>query len=464
MITYIKINGFKSFHNFEMEFTPLTILAGVNASGKSNLFDALELLSLISEMKLKDAFINQRGDFLELFTQYNDTHRARYIEFVVEMLVNRQVTDAWGATAELKYTRLRYEVTIERMTTELGIEDLNVVSERLETLKHDDDQWIKVIPTDYRNFWRPKVTSGRRGVPYIYTERQNNVPTVFVPQDGVPGGKKRTYPLINASQTVLSSINSVDFRHILAAKEEMKSWRFLRFNPADLREPTNKYSGEDIISATGKNLAAALFRMKRQDPYVLVEISRELNQFIPNFTQVDVIDDIEHKQYLIQLQEADGKIFSSRVLSEGTLRLLALCILKYDEKFSGLLCFEEPENGIHPFRVNDMARLLKKLTTDFTDTGSSLRQVIVNTHSPVIVGAIFNWSLDKTVSIWYSQMRSRTTDIDNDRVQFNVTKISPVSKDLTIQLTLPFSKPELKTTLSTVQKYLQIAEKLEDNC
>ena len=128
MITYIKINGFKSFHNFEMEFTPLTILAGVNASGKSNLFDALELLSLISEMKLKDAFINQRGDFLELFTQYNDTHRARYIEFVVEMLVNRQVTDAWGATAELKYTRLRYEVTIERITTELGIEDLNVVS------------------------------------------------------------------------------------------------------------------------------------------------------------------------------------------------------------------------------------------------------------------------------------------------------------------------------------------------
>ena len=111
-----------------------------------------------------------------------------------------------------------------------------------------------------------------------------------------------------------------------------------------------------------------------------------------------------------------------------------------------------------------MARLLKKLTTDFTDTGSSLRQVIVNTHSPVIVGAIFNWSLDKTVSIWYSQMSSRTTDFDNDRVQFNVTKISPVSKDLTIQLTLPFSKPELKTTLSTVQKYLQTAEKLEDNC
>ncbi len=44
MITYIKIDGFKSFKDFEMGFTPSTVVAGVNASGKSNLFDALKLL------------------------------------------------------------------------------------------------------------------------------------------------------------------------------------------------------------------------------------------------------------------------------------------------------------------------------------------------------------------------------------------------------------------------------------
>ncbi|SDC34112.1 AAA family ATPase [Niabella drilacis] len=49
MITYIKINGFKSFHKFEMEFTPFTIIAGANASGKSNLFDALLLLSRMAD-------------------------------------------------------------------------------------------------------------------------------------------------------------------------------------------------------------------------------------------------------------------------------------------------------------------------------------------------------------------------------------------------------------------------------
>ena len=52
MITYLKINGFKSFHNFEMEFTPLTIVAGTNAAGKSNLFDSMHQTSYSSQQHL----------------------------------------------------------------------------------------------------------------------------------------------------------------------------------------------------------------------------------------------------------------------------------------------------------------------------------------------------------------------------------------------------------------------------
>lgn len=70
MITYIKIDGFKSFQEFEMEFTPLTVIAGPNAAGKSNLFDALRLLSsLATTDKIQKAFREQRGDLLELFTK-----------------------------------------------------------------------------------------------------------------------------------------------------------------------------------------------------------------------------------------------------------------------------------------------------------------------------------------------------------------------------------------------------------
>ena len=318
-----------------------------------------------------------------------------------------------------------------------------------------------------RDNWRPKVTTGKRGTPYIYTENNKGQLTAYVPQDGVAGGKKRTYPLINATQTVLSSIGTIDFRHILAAKNEMENWRFLRFNPEHLRQPTSKYTGADKLTPSGLNLAAVLYRIKQEDEYSLIEISRELNRFIPEFTGVDVIDDVEHNQYVIYLQQRDGKIFSSRVLSEGTLRLLALCIIEYDNKVKGIICYEEPENGIHPFRINAMAHLLYNISTDFSDQHAPLRQVIINTHSPVVVKDIFAWEHNDHVSIYYSQMRSRTTNIDQSRVRINITRMIPVVKELdniksdtTGQLEWKYniySNEELKATLSTVESLLNMS-------
>jgi predicted ATPase len=416
MITYIKINGFKSFHNFEMEFRPFTVIAGANASGKSNLFDALKLLGRLAETdNLKKAFKEQRGEFIELFTQYGENQYATEITFAVEMLVNRTVTDAWGNEAELKYTRLRYELKIKRFTNSLGIEDLAVTYEHLENLKHREDKWIQLLPKNRLENWRPKVKQGKRAIPYIKTEIEGGKPTVLVHQDGAPGGRR--FPLNNATRTVLSSFNTVDFPQVLIAKEEMRSWKFLQLNPKDLQQPTDKNSGDDVISESGQNLAAALYRIKQEDSYTLKEISRKFQTFLPDFVEVDVIDDTENKQYLIKLKDKDKKEYTSRVLSEGTLRILALCILEYDNKHTGLLCFEEPENGIHPFRIETMAKLLKDLSVDFADIEMPLRQVIVNTHSPALVAHINRWQHDNNVSIWYAEMRDRVTDLQNKRVK-----------------------------------------------
>ncbi len=461
MITYLKINGFKSFHNFEMEFTPFTVIAGANASGKSNLFDALTLLSRLAETdNLKRAFSEQRGEFIELFTQYGDDNYASEMEFVVEMLVNKNIKDAWGNEAKLKYTRLRYEISIARISNKAGIQDIKVVKENLFKINHQEDNWVTgIIPKKSLEFWRPRVGTGKRGIPYLETVIENGIPTtILVPQDGTTGFKK-SFPLSYAPRTVLSTIDTVEFPHVLAAKEEMKSWKFLQLNPEDLRHATSKNNGEDIISVSGKNLAAALFRIKQNDNYSLKEISRKLNSFLPNFIEVDVIDDNENKQYLIKLKDVDKKEFSSRVLSEGTLRILALCILEFDEKHTGLLCFEEPENGIHPFRIKAMTELLKDLSVDFNEVEVPLRQVIVNTHSPVLVGNMETWKDDKNVSIWYAQMRTSISDIGGARMKMNSTKISPVIKDNSLQqLKLIFSDQDRKLTLSIVNDYLKTAQ------
>lgn len=190
MITDIKIDGFKSFQNFEMTFTPLTVVAGANASGKSNLFDALQLLSRLAETDLKTAFSEQRGNPSELFTQYDENWYASEMGFTVEMLVNRRVRDNWGGEAELNNTRLRYRLVIARKSSDLGIDDLAVKFEHLEKIKSEDDQWVHHIPPkEAKILWQTKRAGGSK-VPFIQTIEQNGITTIKIRQDGKQGGRQ----------------------------------------------------------------------------------------------------------------------------------------------------------------------------------------------------------------------------------------------------------------------------------
>ena len=459
MITFIRITGFKSFQNFEMTFTPLTIVAGANASGKSNLFDALKLLSRLAETDLKTAFSEQRGNPIELFTQYGENLYATEMDFTVEMLLNRNIKDNWGGESKLNNTRLRYHLVLAREPNELGIDDLIVKKEELEKIKSQDDQLAKnILPKEAKPLWKAKP--GGSKIPFIRTEEQNEITTIKIRQDGRQGGKAT--PANSIAQTVLGGINSVDFPHAFAAKEEMRGWKFLHLNPEDLREPTRQDIGlRDTITPGGKNLAAALYRIKQSDPYKLKEISRKLNSFLPNYTEVAVYDDKVNRQFIIKVKGEDGKEFSSRVLSEGTLRLLSLCILEYDDNHTGLLCFEEPENGIHPFRMKAMANLLKDLSMDFSEIDSPLRQVIVNTHSTALISELLQWKNDPNVSVWLSRLNTLISDIDGRRIKTKITKMSPVFKENKPNTQLVFfqvSESERKLTLREVIKYLESAD------
>jgi len=459
MITQIKIDGFKSFKEFEMTFTPLTVVAGVNASGKSNLFDALMLLSRLAETDLKTAFSEQRGNPSELFTQFDENHYASEMNFTIDMLVNRYISDNWGGEFELNNTRLRYELTISRKSNEHGFDDLFVENEQLERIKYGDDAWVEsTLPKGAEALWKT-VRSGGSNKPFIETIEQNKTPTIQIRQDGRQG--RKATPANAAVQTILSSVNSVDFPHVFAVKEEMLSWNFLQLNPDDLRKPTRQDLGiHDEISPSGENMAAALFRIKNQDPYNLKLISRKLNAFLPHFTDVKVYDDRANRQFVIALKDENGKKFTSRVLSEGTLRLLVLCIIGQDDNHKGLLCFEEPENGIHLARVSAMASLLKDLSTDFSETDSSLRQVLVNTHSPTLVSHLIRWSHDPNVSIWLSRLNTSIFSPNGSlgKIKLQVTRMLPViNTDGQIPL-LHLSDEERKYSHSEAINYLKTAD------
>src|SRR4030043_74350 len=68
MIKRLKVNGYKSLNDVEIHFQPLSVIFGPNAAGKSNILDALNLVSrIVTRRTLKDAFDEHRGLPLESF-------------------------------------------------------------------------------------------------------------------------------------------------------------------------------------------------------------------------------------------------------------------------------------------------------------------------------------------------------------------------------------------------------------
>ena len=92
--------------------------------------------------------------------------------------------------------------------------------------------------------------------------------------------------------------------------------------------------------------------------------------------------------YEIVVETVDEHTQPAQVLSDGTLRLLALAAIRNDPQYHGVLCLEEPENGVHPLHLHEMARLLREMATDFQDPHQvydTLRQVLITTHSPIFI-------------------------------------------------------------------------------
>ena len=430
MITRLEITGFKSFDDFSIDLAPFVVVAGLNGAGKSNLFDAILLLSRLAEADIRTAFSGQRGEAHELFMQEADGSYAREMTFAVEMLVDRKVRDTWGSEAELKYTRLRYVLCIERRQDQRGIERLFVKQEELTAVKRSEDHWYKRYIGAGNAHWQVPVTGGR--APFISTTTENGIATVYLHQD--KGSRGRPRPVADLESTMLSGVTNTEFPHALAVREELRNWHFLQLNPVELSKPAPKFTASEVMQSDGTGLASALYRIKVENPVALKDIAREMAALIPGIKTLDVEEDLVEKKYIVKVGMEDGRFFTSRVLSEGTLRLLALTTLKNDEKHRGVLCFEEPENGVNPMRIKPVIRLLRDLSTDFEREAEApypARQVLINTHSPVLVGEVCKMAgIERWGLILFARLNTKVRP--GRKIQH--TSISPVELSPQTQL------------------------------
>ena len=374
MITRVFIKGYKSLRNIDISLKPLTVIVGPNASGKSNLLDALGLLSrIVTSRTINDAFDEHRGLPLEAFFVppggLQELLRQEKLRFTLgvdvelspsvvedterliqDMRAGLPGQDSRDPPKRVRERLLRYEITIE-FYTPTG--QLRVMNERLLALRQDGT---------------PKDSRSRK--PFLDLDEENSRLTLRMEGQAHP-----SYHDIGLDHALVStSLYPPHYPHITAFREELSRWRFYYFDPGVMRQES-ALRAVDSVGSDGKELSGFYHTLKIRDRPQFDGISKALPIAIPNSESIETA--ITEEGLVRLIYQDSGSRFSSRVISDGTLRVLGLFAIMSRFNSASTIGFEEPENGVHPRRLSIIARLLDNATRSDSKT-----QILVTTHSP----------------------------------------------------------------------------------
>jgi predicted ATPase len=395
MLTRLKVDGFKNLDGVDVRFGPFTCVAGANGVGKSNLFDAIAFLSALADRPLMDAaraVRGGRGDGRGLFYRSGDQIADR-MTFLAEMLIPEEGEDELGQPARASMTFLRYELGL-RYREDPSHPSTGTIEVERECMVHiNRSEAGRRLGFPHKPVWRKSVVRGRRTSPYISTELDSAGPTIVLHGDSIGGGIPRRFPASRLSRTILSSANSA-IRTLVVARQEMMRWRRFHLDPEALRKWDQFGGREAALAPDGSHLPATLLRIAQEsgDPEsVFAQVASRLWELAPGIRRIEVDVDDVRRLLSIVVVDKEGTRQDTEMLSDGTMRYLALAVMAADSNHRGLICLEEPENGIHPSPIPALVRLLRDLAMDVDEAvgpENPLNQVIINTHSPSVVSCV----------------------------------------------------------------------------
>jgi hypothetical protein len=170
-----------------------------------------------------------------------------------------------------------------------------------------------------------------------------------------------------------TSLDVNQFPHAAAFKRELAGWVSIYFEPREKMRMNSPVGEVQRIGSMGEDLPAFLNTMKEGNPRQYQVLERAVKLFIPQIEGLNVGPNRLGEVELSVIE--NGVIIPARLISEGTLRMLGLLALSGTKNAATLVAIEEPENGVHPRRLELIANYLETKTED-TQT-----QYIVTTHS-----------------------------------------------------------------------------------
>lgn len=316
----LRFAGITSLRDVMLELTtPTTLLIGANGSGKSNVVNALELLSRIVAGQLQESVV-RAGGFDRLLHV-----RPRSVESPDDITL-----EVWGAP-DPGGLKNGYRAILEA-----GIEDQPLV----------------------------------RDVLFVHNTKTYDRPYSQVV--GLGSESKLTKTIETARLEAFAG-------HVRPLLQGIRVYHF--DDVSDSAPPRKQRPVENNLSlhADAGNLAPYLLRLRDEHSATfrrLLTVIRNVAPFFDDFVLVPTPGGTVQLRW--SQKGAGDTVFGSAQLSDGTLRFICLATLLLSPDAPRVIVLDEPELGLHPFAIAQLAGLLRQATAEG-------RQAIVATQSPQLL-------------------------------------------------------------------------------
>ncbi len=325
----------------EFPLEPLNVLIGPNASGKSNLIEALSLLAVAPRDLQKP--IRTGGGVKHWLWKGSSRLGTATMDVTVAYPKGPQP--------------LRYRLSFTETGSQFELRDEAVENE--------------------------KPTSDKKD-PFFYYRYQDGHPVLNVFTEQEPGHKRHLEREdVKYDQSILSQRRDPDsYPELTYLADQFERMHFYREWNFEHGEPPRSPGRTDLpkksLEEDASNLALVLNDLLNRPP-----VKREILERLRTFYQsvLDVTTDITTGEVQVFFHEEglEHSVPATR-LSDGSLRYLCLLAVLCHPDPPPVICIEEPEIGLHPDIIPKVAKLLVE--------ASSRSQIFVTTHSDILVDAL----------------------------------------------------------------------------
>ncbi len=373
MLRRIEVKNYRSLKYVSQPLQGFHVLIGPNASGKTTFMDVISFMSDIVNEGIDQAIVKRSSNYLDL----TFSSEGGDIEFAIEAEIPKAIQKVIGE----RFDVVRYEIRIglNEKTDEHNIKEERVLL--LNTSLIGDGMKQQILFQEFGPVIRKKypgksgeafqlvVSKAYGGNDNFYDERGRDSKQGWLPSFKL-GPKRSALANLPADETRFPV--GTWLKGFLSQNIQVFVLDSLKIRKASPPGQSKKFKPD------GSNL-----------PWVINELRKDEEQFqrwvahlqtaLPYIKDIDTVEREDDKHRYLRVFYQSGIRVPGWLVSDGTLRLLALTLPAYIRDFSGVYLIEEPENGLHPVAIETAFQSLSSVYN---------AQIMLASHSPVMLSLV----------------------------------------------------------------------------